>query len=481
MKKLFSTLALAIGFCSLAQAQLVISEIMFNPPESGADSLEFIEIYNASSSAIDLNGHYIVFGNAVRDTFNGSLMLPAGGLIITTVNDSAAFNQYGLTVYPRQWRSNAGLGNSGTTVRLLNGAGTIVDSVAYLSTWQTAAAGNGSSIILCNPAADNNVATNWSFSNTSTGNTINGRDLKASPNVLETCPVVNYPVYTIDQIDGLNANGVADSINVYCELRAIVHSDDFRGGAGYDFAFINSNNIGIAVFANANVSNYTVTRGDSLHIRGLLTQFNGNLQFAPDSILVGGTAQTLVTPLVVTAIVEPNENQLIKLQNVVLVDTINATSAGVTIRVRNATDTFSVRIDNDINAFGATLTTDSFHITGVGRQADFTSPYDSAYQLQVRNLADFEFLGTPIAVTRFDNNNAVQLFPNPAKDLIFVQSAARIESIIVSNSVGQVVAQQQNINQNNSQVSLADLPAGLYQATIRTANGSQTMRFVVAK
>ena len=352
MKKLFSTLALAIGFCSLAQAQLVISEIMFNPPETGADSLEFIEIYNASSSPIDLNGHYIVFGNAIRDTFNGSLMLPAGGLIITTVNDSASFNQYGLTTYPRQWRSNAGLGNNGTTVRLFNGSGTIVDSVAYLGTWQTAAAGNGSSIILCNTAADNNVAANWSFSNTSTGNTINGKLLKASPNVLETCPVVNYPVYTIAQIDGFNASGVADSINVYCELRAIVHSDDFRGGAGYDFAFINSNNIGIAVFGNANVSNYTVMRGDSLHIRGLLTQFNGNLQFAPDSILVGGTAQTLVSPMVVTAIVESNENQLIKLENVVLVDTVNATPAGVTIRVRNATDTFSVRIDNDINAFG---------------------------------------------------------------------------------------------------------------------------------
>jgi hypothetical protein len=481
MKKLFSTLALAIGFCSLAQAQLVISEIMFNPPEAGADSLEFIEIYNASSSAIDLNGHYIVFGNAIRDTFNGSLMLPAGGLIITTVNDSASFNQYGLTVYPRQWRSNAGLGNNGSTVRLHNASGTVVDSVAYLAAWQTQAAGNGSSIILCNTAADNNLAANWSFSNTSTGNTINGKLLKASPNVLETCPVVNYPVYTISQIRGLNASGAADSLNVYCELRAIVHSEDFRGGAGYDFAFINSNNIGIAVVGTTNVSNYNVMRGDSLHIRGILSQFAGNLQFTPDSILVGASAQTLVTPMTVTAIVESNENQLIKLMNVVLVDTVNATPAGVTIRVRNATDTFSIRIDNDINAFGATLTSDSFNITGVGRQADFTSPFDSAYQLQPRNLADFEFLGAPVAVNRLENTNAVQLFPNPAQNLIFVQSEIRIESIIVSNSIGQVVAQQQNINQNNSEVSLADLPAGLYQATIRTENGSQTMRFVVAK
>ncbi|NCP46491.1 MAG: lamin tail domain-containing protein, partial [Flavobacteriales bacterium] len=35
-------------------ADLVITEIMYNPPESGTDTSEFIEIYNNGASAINL-------------------------------------------------------------------------------------------------------------------------------------------------------------------------------------------------------------------------------------------------------------------------------------------------------------------------------------------------------------------------------------------------------------------------------------------
>jgi len=38
-----------LGFIVLAfqiNAQVVINEIMYNPPESGNDSLEYVEIYN---------------------------------------------------------------------------------------------------------------------------------------------------------------------------------------------------------------------------------------------------------------------------------------------------------------------------------------------------------------------------------------------------------------------------------------------------
>jgi hypothetical protein len=479
MKKLFSTLSLVLGVSMLAQAQLVISEIMFNPPESGADSLEFIEIYNASANPIDLDGHYIVFGGStVRDSFNGSFVLPAGGLVVTAVNDSASFNQYNMSSYPRQWRSNAGLSNTGSTIRLHNSTGAIIDSVAYTSTWQSQAAGNGSSIILCNPAADNNVSTNWSFSATSTGNTINTRPLSGSPGVLESCPVINYPLYTISQINGLNANGAPDSANVYCEIRAIVHSGDFRGGAGYDFAFINSNNVGITAFVLANVGGYTVTQGDSLHLRGFVTQFNGTLQFTPDSILVASAGNTLVTPMVTTVVNETTENKLVKLENVVLVDTVNTSPAGLTIRVRNATDTFDIRIDNDVNAFGATLLTDSFNIIGVGRQNDVMSPYDSTYQVLVRGISDFEFLGA-VAVQRIENTLELKLFPNPTNQTLFVQTAAVIENIVITNAIGQQVAQANNVQQQQAQINTANLPAGIYQATIRTDKGTESRRFVV--
>ena len=121
MKKLLSSLFLGLvaAFGVQAQSGLVITEISYNPPESGTDSLEFIEIYNNSGASIDLQGYYITFsGNTVRDSFATSFVLPAGGLVVTSVNDSAVFRQFGMTSLPRRWRAGSGLSNSTTNIKI---------------------------------------------------------------------------------------------------------------------------------------------------------------------------------------------------------------------------------------------------------------------------------------------------------------------------------------------------------------------------
>jgi hypothetical protein len=187
MKRLFSTFLMSFCLTTLAQAQLVISEIMYNPPEAGTDSLEYIEIYNNSGAPVDLDGYYITFGgNTVRDSFNGSFILPAGGLVVTAVNDTAVRNQFGLSFVPRQWRSS-GLSNSTTNIKLYNNASVVIDSVVYLNSWVVGTNAQGRSMILCDANADNNVSTSWSASNAATGNTINSNALFGSPGVLEVC------------------------------------------------------------------------------------------------------------------------------------------------------------------------------------------------------------------------------------------------------------------------------------------------------
>ena len=56
MKKILLTSLAAFLVCFAAHSQIVITEIMYNPPESGVDSLEYIELYNASAATVDISG-----------------------------------------------------------------------------------------------------------------------------------------------------------------------------------------------------------------------------------------------------------------------------------------------------------------------------------------------------------------------------------------------------------------------------------------
>jgi hypothetical protein len=62
-KKAFLHLAFLFLLHVIGNSQLMITEIMYNPPESGTDSLEYIEVYNAGTAAVDMNGFNLIFAN----------------------------------------------------------------------------------------------------------------------------------------------------------------------------------------------------------------------------------------------------------------------------------------------------------------------------------------------------------------------------------------------------------------------------------
>ncbi|MCU0322151.1 MAG: lamin tail domain-containing protein [Chitinophagaceae bacterium] len=188
MKKVY-LFVFSLIFSAASFAQVVISEIMYNPPESGTDSLEFIELYNAGNTPVNLNNHSFVWGGTIkRYTFTADTFLAPGSLFVLAVaNANAVRRQYNLSFTPTVPTTASGLGNSGTSVKLLGAGDVLVDSVTYLNSWYSATNAGGSSLILCDPLADNTLSSNWAASNASTGNTINAILLKASPGVLEAC------------------------------------------------------------------------------------------------------------------------------------------------------------------------------------------------------------------------------------------------------------------------------------------------------
>ena len=178
-------------------SDIVITEIMYNPPEDYTDSLEFIELYNNSSEAENIGGYH--FFEGVEDFIFPSYVLNPGEFVVVGVNSQALQNTFGISSF--QWNSG-GLNNDGELILLKDNSGNTVDSVFYddASPWPTGPDGGGPSLVLCNPNADNSLGTNWMAS--ANFITINGNSdsIYATPGFTE-CDYPPVAIFTADHTE----------------------------------------------------------------------------------------------------------------------------------------------------------------------------------------------------------------------------------------------------------------------------------------
>ncbi|WP_428239984.1 endonuclease [Gynuella sp.] len=116
---------------SFSHAELMISEVLYDPP--GSDSTEeWIELYNPGCSAVSLNG-YSLSDNSSTYSLSGTV---SAGAYVTVARSASGFRSlYGSS--PDISGMSLSLGNSGDWVELKNGSGQ-VDLVAWenkLSGW----------------------------------------------------------------------------------------------------------------------------------------------------------------------------------------------------------------------------------------------------------------------------------------------------------------------------------------------------------
>lgn len=177
MKRSFYTFLLSL-ICSLSFGQIVITEIMYNPPESGQDSLEYIELFNNSGGQVDLTGYN--FTQGVEFTFPQFLIEGEGYVVICT--DTAVMEEVLGITSAFQFESGA-LSNGGEDIILMDAQGNMVDVVDYENggDWPIEANGEGSSLELCDPDRDNSDPANWKASQSGKGVVINGREVKGTP------------------------------------------------------------------------------------------------------------------------------------------------------------------------------------------------------------------------------------------------------------------------------------------------------------
>jgi hypothetical protein len=187
-------LFIAMLFASAGMAQplppgapaVVITEIMYDLPGTGSDSLEFIELRNPSAVNERSLANYR-FLSGIEFAFVGNVLVQPHEFVIVA-KDSVAFEiAFGIPAY--QWVSGD-LDDQGELIVLGNG-NTGVDSVEYSTggLWSVSAAGLGHSLEFCNDTLNNAIPLYWSASNTNTGIQIGGATIFASPG--DVCSVGN--------------------------------------------------------------------------------------------------------------------------------------------------------------------------------------------------------------------------------------------------------------------------------------------------
>jgi plastocyanin len=560
----FSTFLAAIFvlFGYSLQAQVVINEISYNPPEGNTDSLEFIELFNAGNGAVNISGWH--FTSGVEDTFPNMDLQP-GDYFVTAISAQAMMSVYGIAVH--QW-SDGAVNNGGEAIILVDENDNLVDSVAFddADPWPVEPDGNGPSLELIDSALDNNDGANWQFSGGGTGVIINGFEVSGTPGaensgggtpgpavtisladfkftpkdvivkVGETVRWINnepvshnvngsqatypnnpedfksgapaqgiwqyeyiplttglydyrcdvhfeggmvgtvsvydpltYTDFTLDRLRLTNENGSALYDGVPTTVTGVVHGVNFQP-TGYSFFVIDENNVGINVFS-FDPGTYAVTEGDRVKVSGVIDQFNGLLEIVPDTMEVISTGNTLNVAREVTEITEADESSYLSSLNLEVDSVGSISTAGFNIYTTAFDDSkLLIRVDADANVG---LTPNEFPegawigVWGIGTQFDNNSPFTSGYQvlaLEIGILID----GLPL-LKRSD----IQLKPNPAFDIITLQSELTISEIGIYSMDGKQLLRKQ-VNSTNTEVDIYSLPSGMHIVKAITDQGIWT-------
>ena len=266
----------------------------------------------------------------------------------------------------------------GTSVSLTPTSGTVPNTPVYvrLNGPQQNLNQSGDIVVASNGATDENVAL--------TGETF------------------EYILYPIGPVSSNDANNVADSLGVYVELRGIVHCIDFLDGDGYNVTIIDGPGDGIQVYNFNQVSGYNATEGDSIAVKGQIDQFNGLTQVFAEEITVLTQGEATVTPDLVTVLDESTESQLVKMENMTLVNGEMNWPSNDNIDITGGNTVFTVRVTDASPLANASTPNGPFDITGIGGQYDSSSPYDDGYQLfpcSVEELCNVDITTTTTDLT----------------------------------------------------------------------------------
>ncbi|MCA9263946.1 MAG: tandem-95 repeat protein [Planctomycetales bacterium] len=181
--------------------QIVINEINYDPPDNTVRT-EFIELYNAGGTTVDLSNWF--FSDGIDFVFPaGTTMAPSSYLIVAESPDTMD-GVYGV---PAVGPWTGSLNNEGDNLVLRNAVGDVVDRVDYgvAFPWPVGSAGDGGSMELINPSLDNDLGGSWRTSQ------VTSETLPSEPIIL--IPEFAQATYIVPTDDSLGTSWTSESFN----------------------------------------------------------------------------------------------------------------------------------------------------------------------------------------------------------------------------------------------------------------------------
>jgi len=297
--------------------------------------------------------------------------------------------------------------------------------------------------------------------------------------------ILNDDYIVSDIVDVVQLDGDLAPTNkgVKYEITGVVYGIDYDGNAGLSFTAIDATS-GINIFNFNDVSDYVVTEGDEITVRGEIDFFRGLLELKADSIKLNSQGNTLASPTVVDAPSEETESEFIQLAKVWITnDTTtvwpnNESPNFGNIELTNEKgDTFQLRIDKDIiDMQGEAVIADTMIITGIGGQYDRDAPYNSGYQIFPRRLSDVAAWVDRSSISEL--TVICKVYPNPTAENLTVIGTDKWDLYEVYSVTGIRVSEGSFVNNN---LSVANLDSGNYIIRMRSADKVGTARFMVVR
>jgi len=147
---------------SPADSQIVINEIQYHPA-SDDHGEEYVELYNAGATTVDLSGWR--FSDGIQYTFPQGASIPPGGYVLVGHDPATVEAVYGISGVLGPFVSGS-LSNGGERVAIEDAGGIQVDEVTYDDhpPWPSQPDGKGPSLELTSPDFDNDRPCSWEAS-----------------------------------------------------------------------------------------------------------------------------------------------------------------------------------------------------------------------------------------------------------------------------------------------------------------------------